>query len=471
VVKTGALCAFRGPDASHYAELIIPLQEGTLLPAYSYRTLMQQFREAKLKRWIPRKNEWAIAVLVLCVCSSLTSPAQDRTGAHKEGLALVGARIYTAPDAPAIAHGTVLIEAGKITAVGPQNVIHVPKQFRQLACEGKTITAGFWNSHVHFTEPKWQDAARTPAGQLSAQLQQMLTRYGFTSVVDTGSNPADTAALRKRVDSGEIAGPRILTAGAPLYPENGIPYYVLESVPPEVVKLLKEPATPEEAVRAADDNIAKGADIIKLFVVSWVSRNGRHVPLPMRPEIIKAAVDEAHRKGKLAFAHPSTIQGVELVLQARVDVLAHTIEGPEDWTPSVSQRLKAENVALIPTLALFNSPTEINMGILNEVKSYADAGGTILFGTDVGYLTNYPDLTREFGLLSRAGLTFPQILASLTTAPANRFGLGKAAGRIEKGMDADLVVLDGDPAKDISAFSRVEMTLRKGAIIYDSGRH
>src|SRR6185437_4750458 len=102
--------------------------------------------------------------------------------------------------------------------------------------------------------------------------------------------------------------------------------------------------------------------------------------------------------------------------------LAHTIEGPADWTPDVAARLKAANVSLIPTLALFNSATKINDGILHEVKSYADAGGTILFGTDIGYLTNYSDQTREFDLLQRAGLSFPQILASLTTAPAERYG-------------------------------------------------
>ncbi|HEU5413504.1 MAG TPA: amidohydrolase family protein [Candidatus Angelobacter sp.] len=234
---------------------------------------------------------------------------------------------------------------------------------------------------------------------------------------------------------------------------------------------MKQPATPQEAVQAVDDDIAQGADIIKLFVVSWVSRNGRHVPLPMRLDIVQAAVNEAHRKGKLVFAHPSTIEGVELVLKGHVDVLAHTIEGPPDWTPDVVTRLKAANVSLIPTLALFNSATEINDGILHEVKSYADAAGTILFGTDVGYLTNYADLTREFTLLKHAGLTFPQILASLTTAPAERLGFAKTTGRVANGMDADLVLLDGDPAQDIMAMSRVVTTIRKGRIIYESGRN
>ena len=401
------------------------------------------------------------------------SAAQQRSINAGQQIILKGARIYPAPGVPPIKNGAVVIDNGKIAAIGPNDAVRfrVRDNAKVIHCEGKTVVAGFWNSHVHFTEPKWQNASTLPAGQLSSQLQDMLTRYGFTSVVDTTSLPTDTTALRRRIESGEVAGPRILTAAIALYPAGAIPYYVLETEPPEVIKLLKQPATPQEAVQAVDDDLAQGADIIKLFVVSWANRNGKHVPVPMRLDIVQAAVNEAHRKGKPVFAHPSTIEGVNLVLAGHVDVLAHTIEYPDDWTPAVVAKLRSADVSLIPTLALFNSPTEINQGILHEVKSYSDAGGRILFGTDVGYLTNYADLTREFELLKRAGLTFPQILASLTTAPAERLGFAKTTGRLANGMDADLVILDGDPAQDIMALSRVNLTIRKGKIIYESARH
>jgi imidazolonepropionase-like amidohydrolase len=436
---------------------------------------MRENKEAALNE--SRRRPAKLIVIALATCLLLWLPlsaaAKEKSKNAGQQIILKGARVYPAPGAPPIKNGTVVIENGRIAAIGSSDVVHFKFGSHPtiIQCEGKTVVAGFWNSHVHFTEPKWQNASTLPAGQLSKQLQDMLTRYGFTSVVDTASVTSNTVALRERIEKGEIPGPRILTAGLPLYPENGIPYYVLESVPPEVVKLMKQPATPQEAVQAVDDDIAQGADIIKLFVVSWVSRNGRHVPLPMRLDIVQAAVNEANRKGKLVFAHPSTIEGVELVLKGHVDVLAHTIEGPADWTPDVVARLKAANVSLIPTLALFNSATDINTGILHEVKSYADAGGTILFGTDVGYLTNYADLTREFDLMKRAGLTFTQILASLTTAPAEGLGFAKTTGRLANGMDADLVVLDGDPAQDIMALSRVVTTIRKGKIIYESGRN
>jgi len=68
--------------------------------------------------------------------------------------------------------------------------------------------------------------------------------------------------------------------------------------------------------------------------------------------------------------------------------------------------------------------------------------------------------------MSRAGMSMPHILASLTTNPANRFGFSKRSGRIANGMDADLVVLDGDPASDITAFSKVRQVIRQGKVIY-----
>lgn len=379
-----------------------------------------------------------------------------------EEFALVGARIYSAPTEAPIDSGVIVIRDGKIASVGTQKV---RSKVRTIDCKGKTIVAGFWNNHVHFTEPKWDPAATLPAKQLTEQLQEMFTRYGFTTVVDTGSAPMNTQALRKRIESGDVAGPKIFTAGSPLYPKNGVPFYVVESFPPDILKLLAQPGTPEEAVHAVRDQIAQGADLIKLFVVSWVRRDGKIRPFPMDLEIAKAAVAEAHRQKKLVFAHPSTVEGLELVLKSGVDVLAHTTEDPELWTDALVSRLKAADVSLVPTLTLFSRNRDFE-NIQKEVKMYSAAGGRIMFGTDIGYLADYPVLAHEFELLDRAGLTFPEILAALTTAPANRFGLSTQTGRIAPGMNADLVVLDGDPAQEVKAWSKVAMTLRVGKVLY-----
>ena len=142
--------------------------------------------------------------------------------------------------------------------------------------------------------------------------------------------------------------------------------------------------------------------------------------------------------------------------------------------------MKAVHMSLIPTLTLFDvemqkghaSPEAIQHVIalaVRQLHAYASAGGQILFGTDIGYIDHY-DTTEEIQLMSGAGMTFPEILASLTTNPAQRFGYASRSGRIAPGFDADLAILDSDPAADITALARVAFTIRNGKVIFKSNR-
>jgi imidazolonepropionase-like amidohydrolase len=196
----------------------------------------------------------------------------------------------------------------------------------------------------------------------------------------------------------------------------------------------------------------------------------------MQPDIAKAIVAEAHKNNRLVFSHPSNAKGVELSLDSGVDILAHVCEDP--WSPALIDRMKAAHISLIPTLTLFHEEmkkahaseqsTQNFMDlVVNQLRAYSSAGGQILFGTDIGYIDHY-DTTEEFTLMSRAGMTFPQILMSLTTTPAQRFGYAAHSGRIAPGMDADLVVLNGDPASDITTFSKVDYTVRNGKVVFSN---
>ena len=412
---------------------------------------------------------YAAWVLLIGAALGMCSPVRGQFSEGQDQFALVGGQIYPAPGVKPVPKGVVLISRGKITAVGEGGKIKVPSSVRKIDFAGKSLVAGLWNAHIHFIEPKWDNAAHLPAEQLTRDLQEMLTQYGFTSVVDTGSVLENTSALRRRIETGEVAGPRILTAGMILFPQHGVPYYVTESLPAEVVNRFRqgEVATPADAVRLVDKQIGEGADIVKLYVVSFVRIAGQIRPYPMPLSIIKAASEEAHRKGKLVFAHPSTPEGVRLALEGNVDVLAHAAEEPETWSDSLAAKLKSAHVTLIPTLTLFSIDSDFNP-IMNEVRSYQSIGGQIMFGTDIGYVTDYKALRKEYSYLQRAGLTFPQILAALTTTPASRLGYGDRTGQIKPGMDADLTLLDGDPSVDVDAFSRICMTVRQGRIIYQA---
>jgi imidazolonepropionase-like amidohydrolase len=150
-------------------------------------------------------------------------------------------------------------------------------------------------------------------------------------------------------------------------------------------------------------------------------------------DLAKAIVREAHHAGKPVFAHPHNEEGVEVAVQSGVDILAHTTPSSGPWSLSLVKRLRAADMALIPTLTLWhvaskqeNQSSEgfekgMNTVVLPQLRAYSEAGGQILFGTDVGYIEQF-DTSEEFTWMSRAGMSFRQILASLTTNPAQRFG-------------------------------------------------
>ncbi len=186
----------------------------------------------------------------------------------------------------------------------------------------------------------------------------------------------------------------------------------------------------------------------------------------MPPEVAIAATAEAHRRGKMVFSHATNLKGLEIALEAKVDILAHALERTDGLTPAHIYRMLQAGMSLIPTLNLFKEHANLAT-ILKMVGDYSAGGGEILFGTDVGNLPGY-DPTDEYRLMVRAGLDYRQILASLTTAPAHRFQL-RNEGQVAPGMQADLVLLSGDPAVDVGAFSAVRCTLRAGKIIYRSG--
>jgi imidazolonepropionase-like amidohydrolase len=388
---------------------------------------------------------------------------------HASELALVGAKIYLSPTELPIEDGSILMHSGHILSVGPSAEIKVPRGITVIDCAGLVVTAGFWNSHVHILLPGLLHADKLSPEQISSQLQEMLTRWGFTTVFDIASVLQNTNLIRHRIERGEVKGPRILTVGEPFWVKA--PIYVKSFLEANRVSIPEVKST-VQATERVRHQIHDGADGIKIFANS-VERNGI---LTMPLDLAKVIVAEAHRAGKPVFAHVSNNQGIEVAIQSGVDILAHTTPMDTPWSPSFVQRMTAAHMALTPTLTLWDvearkshaSPENIEQGMSKaawQLQAFYQAGGQVLFGTDVGYIEQF-DTSEEFKWMSRAGMSFQDILASLTTNPAQRFGYSTHSGLIAKGMDADLVVLRADPAQSTSAFSKIRYTIRNGEIIY-----
>jgi imidazolonepropionase-like amidohydrolase len=395
-------------------------------------------------------------------------------GARGADLEIVNALIYPSADAAPIAHGAVLIHDGRIAAVGEPASWKIPRGTLRIDAGGAPVTAGFWNNHVHLLTPPLLRAADRSAAELSNELRRMLTRWGFTTVFDLASQLANTNLIRSRIAAGEVVGPQVLTVGDPFFPDGGTPIYVRQ--------FLADNGFPDEEIKNLDDALARerrqlaaGADGIKIFAGAIVGGDIGVLPMPL--DQARAICAVAHAAAKPVFAHPSNMAGLEVSIDSGVDILAHTTPDGGPWSAALAARIKARGMALIPTLTLFDVElTRAGAGeeatrrfldtAVQQIEAFSKAGGQVLFGTDVGY-TDAVDTTEEYRQMGRA-LDWRQILTALTAAPAQRFGYGAHKGRVAKGMDADLVVLDGDPAADVTAYAKVRMTIRGGRVIFDA---
>jgi imidazolonepropionase-like amidohydrolase len=393
-----------------------------------------------------------------------TQPAPDQ-------LALIGGTIYVSPTENPISNGVVLVRDGRISAVGSRATVKIPRNIRTLNCSGLTIMPGFWNSHVHFFERKWAEAGNLPAPELTCQLQSMLTRYGFTSVFDLGSQWENTRQIRDRIDSGEVSGPKIRSTGEAILGKGWMP-------PAMVLKLLgvMEFPTPEvtsasEALAVSKKLLDAGTDGLKLFAAQPAPPN---TPLP--DEVIRAIVTEAHHRDKPVFAHPTNQDGLLAAVRGGVDIIAHTTPHSGPWDESVIEMMRQAKVALIPTLKIFqyhlrhdrvSLSDQLKATSTGQLRAWVASGGITLFGTDVGGMDDY-DPSDEYAFMSEAGMTFHQIFTSLTTSPAEKFGKADKLGKVVAGYDADLVVLNQDPSQDIRAFASVRYTVKAGKLIFES---
>ncbi len=383
---------------------------------------------------------------------------------NNQPAALAGGTIYPGPAMEPVRGGVVLLRDGRIAGVESM----VPPDVPVLDCAGCTITAGFWNSHIHFFERKWADAASIPAEELGRQLEEMLTRFGFTSVFDLSSMWENTLRLRGRIESGEVAGPRIRSTGEGMVPPGAVPPEAINAFMGVMKTPMPEVTEPEQATATARRLLDAGVDGIKLFASSPRSA-------ALSEGVFQAAATEAHAAGKPVFVHPNSGADVLTAVRGGADIVAHTTPHSGPWEDAILAAMKERGVALTPTLTLWKyfarhdrltTQERITSTATGQLKAWTGTGGTVLFGNDLGAVEYDP--TEEYVLMEQAGMSFRQILDSLTTAPAERFGDGALLGRIAEGYVADLVVLNGDPAADIRALSQVRYTLRDGKVIHQS---
>lgn len=392
-------------------------------------------------------------------------------------LLLRNARVWAHPDASVTAPRDLLLHDGWIWPPGvPAARVGADKV---LDLAGRVVTAGFWNCHVHLTEPVWtgvdgsvpgagaagSGAEESDGGAVQRALDDMLLRRGITTAVDLASDPRTTTALIRAIASGELRGPEIMTAGAGIRPWRGMPYYVKDTIPLLVRALMPSPPTPAGARRVVAMQERRGATVIKLFTGSYVAPGRVRT---MRLSVARAACREARRRGVRVFAHPSDRKGTRIAIEAGVDALAHLPDQP-DGTEPLLREAAARGIHVVPTLHMFaatvSDEEEYLAPIRSALRAFRRAGGQVLFGTDVGYMSDRASLP-EFRAMEVSGMSTAEILCTLTTAPSAFFGHDHQ-GAVEPGKRADLTVLETTSSVPTPAdLAQVHAVIKGGRRVY-----
>ena len=388
-----------------------------------------------------------------------------------------------------IPDGYVLVDGQKIRSWGARvDLPPLPPDTAVLSFPQQTLIPGLINSHAHLCVPSGGQPFYLKQSDEMALLtavrnmrRELLS--GVTTVRDCGDQNGVLFALRKAVTRGILDGPRFILCGPPLTMTGGHAHF-----------LGGVADGPAEIARAVGRRIIDGADFIKLIGTGGGTPGTHPAHASYSRKELAAAVSAAHRLDVPVTVHCRGIPGIVNALETGVDQIEHACfelpDGSLRFEPELAQRMAHAGTCVTPTIQLYRdalshlqkkaaaeglNPTEqqrltLLPGVieskLEALKGFLSAGVRVVAGNDAGLpYTGFGCLWQELDAMMSGGMTAMQAIAAATRTAARTIGLEDRIGSIQAGKQADLVVVDGDPLKDISSLSRIRMVMQAGRIV------